>query len=173
MSAPLHKIDPGFPRYQAGAKLRFATRATRFRAGRRNGSSLIELSLFFPWYFFLFVGLLDFGFYSYALIATQSAARVAGEYCSASSSTASDSATACGYALDQLRGMPNVGMALSTCSGTPLTVTASLVSGSDTPDGLNAAKVTVTYVTPQLIPIPGLVPGQLSITRSVLMRTRS
>jgi Flp pilus assembly protein TadG len=146
---------------------------TRRSAGSRRGNSLIEFSLLFPWYVFLFVGILDFGFYSYALIATQSAARVAGVYCSASSSAASDSATACGYALDQLRGMPNVGMALSTCAGTPLTLTASLVSGSDTPDGLNAAKVTVTYVTPQLIPIPGLLPGQLSITRTVLMRTRS
>jgi Flp pilus assembly protein TadG len=84
----------------------------RRRAGDRRGNSLIEFSLLFPWYIFLFAGIFDFGFYAYALIATQSAARVAAVYCSASSSTASDSATACGYALDQLSGMPNVGPGL-------------------------------------------------------------
>jgi Flp pilus assembly protein TadG len=166
-------ITPLPARLMASGTNCIAAASSRDAMGSRRGNSLIEFSLLFPWYVFLFVGILDFGFYSYALIATQSAARVAAVYCSASSSTASDSATACGYALDQLRGMPNVGMALSTCVGPPLTLTASLVSGSDTPDGLNAARVTVIYVTPQLIPIPGVLPGQLSITSSVLMRTRS
>ncbi|HVW11195.1 MAG TPA: TadE family protein, partial [Bryobacteraceae bacterium] len=78
-----------------------------------------------PWYVFLFVGTFDFGFYAYSLIATQSAARVAALYCSTSSSTATDSTTACSYALDQLRNLPNVGYSVSTCNGSPLTVTAS------------------------------------------------
>ena len=149
------------------------TVAKRGQREGRQGSSLIEFCLIFPWYIFLFIGIFDFGFFIYSLMATESAARVAAIYCSASSSAASDATTACGYALDQLRGMPNVGSSLSTCGGSPLTVTSALVSGAASPDGLNAAKVTVTYVTPQLIPIPGVLPGQLTITRTVVMRTKS
>lgn len=143
----------------------------------RRGSSIIEFSLIFPWYVFLFVGALDSGFFAYALIATQNAARAAALYCSSSTSAAVDSVTACVYAADQLRGMPNIGVSYSAgCSGSPLTVTAALLNSSSTPqsaDGSPATMVTVTYVTPQLIPIPGVFPGQLTITRSVQIRTGS
>jgi Flp pilus assembly protein TadG len=151
--------------------MKIAFRALHAR--RRRGSSLIEFSLLFPWCLFILFCTFDFGFYAYALIATEAAARVAATYCSASSTTATDDATACGYALDQLRGLPNVGMALNSCSSSPLTVTATLLSGSDTPDGSKATRVSVSYVTPQLIPVPGLMPGQLTITRTVLMELKS
>src|SRR4051812_25422079 len=101
---------------------------------KRSGTSLIEFAFILPWYVFLFVGTFDFGFFAYALMSTQTAARVAAIYCASSSSTAADAQTACGYALDQLRGMPNVGYGLSTCQSAPLTVTANLVNGAD---GLN------------------------------------
>jgi Flp pilus assembly protein TadG len=42
---------------------------------RRSGNSIIELTFMMPWLLFLFVGVFDFGFYAYALIATQNAAR--------------------------------------------------------------------------------------------------
>lgn len=139
---------------------------------RKRGNNVIEFTLLVPWYIFLFVGAFDYGFFSYGLIATQNAARVAAMYCAGSASAAADAATACGYALDQLRNMPNVGAALSTCAAAPLTVSASLITG---PDGVaaSAASVTVTYITPQLIPIPGLFPGQLTIVRNVQMKLRS
>ncbi len=149
------------------------------RNSSRRGSSIIEFSLIFPWYVFLFVGALDSGFFAYALIATQNAARAAAVYCSSSTSAAIDSATACTYAADQLRGMPNIGASYSTsggCLGSPLTVTAALLNSASSPqsaDGSPATQVTVTYVTPQLIPIPGIFPGQLTITRSVEIRTGS
>jgi Flp pilus assembly protein TadG len=136
----------------------------------RRGSSAIEFALLIPWYVFLFVGALDFGFYSYALIGVQSAARISAMYTASSALSASDATTSCSYALDQLRGMPNVGQSLSTCSASPLVVTAALVTG---PDGSNATSVTVTYTTPQLIPIPRLLPGVLTISRTVQMRVRS
>ncbi len=139
------------------------------REGTR-GSSIVEFSLLVPWYIFLFAGAFDYGFFSYSLIAAQNAARVSAMFCSASASAAVDSATACSYSLDQLRNMPNVGTGLSTCSASPLTVTASAVTG---PDGAAAASVTVTYTTPQLIPIPGLIPGQLTVSRTVQMKLRS
>jgi Flp pilus assembly protein TadG len=140
------------------------------RAKNRRGSSAIEFALLCPWYIFLFVGAIDFGFYSYALIATQNAARIGAMYCAASASAAADSTTSCSYALDQLRGMPNVGTALAICSASPVVVTASLVTG---PDGANATSVTVSYTTPQMIPMPGLLPGQLTISRTVKMKVRS
>src|SRR3569833_637592 len=100
----------------------------------RRGSSIIEFSLIFPWYVFLFVGAFDSGFFAYALIATQNAARAAAVYCSSSASAAVDSVTACTYATDQLRGMPNIGVSYSAgCAGSPLTVTAALLNSASSP----------------------------------------
>lgn len=143
---------------------------------RRAGQAIVEFSFFMPWFFFLFVGAYDFGFYTYSLIASQSAATVGAVYCATSSSTVSDSTTACGYALDQFRDLPNVGSSLTTCgSGTtvtsvaPVAVSASSITG---PDSNPATSVTVVYLTPQLIPIPGLLPGQLTISRTVKLPVR-
>lgn len=152
----------------------------RLRGRGRRGNNLIEFSLIVPWYIFLFVGALDSGFFAYSLIASQSAAREGALYCAAkgSASPCADSAssTQCGYALDQLRMMPNVGSALTTC-GTGTTVTASApVAVSTATITTNPASatypgtaVTVVYLTPNLIPIPGMFPGQVTITRIVRM----
>jgi hypothetical protein len=125
--------------------------------------------MFLPWYLFLFAGAIDFGFYTYSLIGVQNAVRVSSIYCSRSASTATDSTTACSYALDQLRNLPNIGSSMSTCSS-PLTVTTQEVTG---PDGSMASSVTVTYQTPQLIPIPGLLPGQLTVSRTAVARLKT
>ena len=146
------------------------------RQGRRSGSSIIEFSLLLPWYVFLFVGAYDYGFFSYSLIASQTAASVAAMYCSSSSTACPDATVACQYALDQFRNLPNVGSGLITCgtgtdvtSSAPVAVTASSVTG---PDLQPAASVTVVYLTPKLIAIPGLLPAQLTINRTVKMRIR-
>lgn len=153
------------------------SRAGMSRSFCRKGSSIIEFSLLMPWYVFLFVGAFDYGFFSYSLIATQTAASVGAIYCATSSSTVADATTACGYALDQLRNLPNVGSTLTTCgtsttvtTAAPVAVSASSVTG---PDLNPATSVTVTYMTPQLIPIPGLLPGKLTISRTVKMPIRS
>lgn len=148
----------------------FIRRTVRRHPRSRVGNAIIEFSLVMPWYVFLFVGTYDFGFYSYSLIAAESAARVAALYCATNSTTASDSTTACGYALDQLRNMPNIGYNMTTCTSSPLVVTATATTG---PDNNSATSVLVTYTTPQLIPIPGLLPGQITINRTVEMSTRS
>ena len=140
------------------------------RRGNNRGSSIVEFALFIPWYVFLFVGAFDFGFYSYSLIATQNAARVAGMYCSTSTSRAASCGNACGYVLDQLRSLPNVGSGLSVCTTAPVVVTTTSSTG---PDSATAAQVTVVYTTPQLIPIPGLIPGQLTISRTAWFRVQS
>src|SRR4051812_47779826 len=112
------------------------------RSKNRRGSNILEFALLMPWYVFLFAGAIDFGFYSFGLIAAQNAARVSAMFCSGSTSAAVDSATACTYSLGQLRTMPNISASLSTCTAAPLVVTASLVSGAD---GGQATSVTVTY----------------------------
>ena|SRR6266853_4623458 len=144
------------------------------RTGKKNrrGSNAVEFALLMPWFVFLFVGAIDYGFYSFGLIAAQNAARVSAMYCSGSSSAAADSATACQYSLDQLRTMPNIGPSLTTCAASPLVVTATKLTGTGA-DGADATSVTVTYTTPHLIPIPGLLPGTLTISRTVQMKLRS
>jgi Flp pilus assembly protein TadG len=135
------------------------------RKSRRRGNALIEFSLCVPWLFFLFVGASDLGFFCYDLVAVQDAARVAALYTSQSSSTASDSTGACTYVLKELQDIPNV-KSLATCTASPLTVTATAVTASD---GKPASQASVTYASPQLIPIPGVLSGQYTWTRSVTM----
>ena len=141
-------------------------RAVRRRSQR--GNSVIEFAFAAPWLFFLFVGAFDWGFYSYALDATQSAARVAALATSTSVLSAGDSTTACSYAIDELSRIPNMS-GVQSCTSSPLTVTAQKVTG---PDLKPASQVTVTYTTMGLIPIPGLLASNATITRVVQMRIR-
>lgn len=147
----------------------------------RSGHSVVELALFLPWVLFLFIGAFDWGFYSWALVSTQDAARVAAMYTSSNLGTAADSAGACNYARAELAYAPNIAAnplinsttppsGGSACSSLPLTVVASSVTG---PDGSPASQVSVTYQTPTLVPIPGILPGQITITRVVEMRLRT
>jgi Flp pilus assembly protein TadG len=139
------------------------------RKRRMRGSAMLEMALLGPWFFFLFIGALDWGFIATALISMEGAARSAALYTSASNTTAADSAGACNLALGEMRKLPNIGSAVTTCSGNPVTVTASTVAG---PDSATASQVAVKYTTMSLIPIPGLIPKQFTITRTVTMRLR-
>jgi hypothetical protein len=120
-----------------------------------------------PWIFFLLAGTLDMGFYSYALIAAQEAARTAVEYTSKNSATLADSTGACQYALVQMGALANV-RSLTGCTSAPLVVTASAVTDAD---GYSSSRVTVTYTGVTYIPIPG-VTGQLTISKSAQMMLR-
>lgn len=136
---------------------------------RERGHSMVEVSLFLPWLFFVFVGAFDWGHYAYALISVQNAARAAALHTSAGPGTAADAAGACGYALGELRRAAGVSPALASCAAWPVRVTAAAETG---PDGAPSSVVTVSYRTPPLIPIPGLLPGRLVVTRAVRMRVR-
>jgi Flp pilus assembly protein TadG len=131
---------------------------------------MLELALFAPWIFFLFVGALDWGFLASSLISLEAGTRTAALYTSTSATTAADSTTACTLVIKEMYRVPNIGNAVSTCGGTPLTVTASFITG---PDSAYASKVSVTYRTIRLIPIPGILRNQYDITRTVTMRLRS
>ena len=128
---------------------------------------MLEAALLLPWVVFLFAGIFDLGFYNYALVATQNAARVAAWYTSQNTTTAADATTACTYALAELQALPNVGASLSTCAAAPVVVTASQVTGTD---GAEATQVSVIYTSPTLIPIPGTLPAKYSFNRVVQMR---
>jgi len=145
-----------------------------FQRGRgvksRKGNSLVEFSFLVPWYVFLFVGSFDLGMYSYSLIALEEGVRMGAMYASQTTTTASNSTTAGTYVLGSIQGLPNIGTSVNSTNAAPIVVTASLVNSG--PDGAPATKVTAVYTTPQLIPIPGLLPGQLTITRSVEMRVQ-
>jgi Flp pilus assembly protein TadG len=134
---------------------------------RRRGSSVIETTLIFPWFVFLFVGAFDWGFFAHALISVESAARVAALY-SASQSSAPSVSTLCPIVRNELKIVSNVNDSL-TCTSSPLVV--SVTSGAG-PDGQTAYTVSVTYTTLQLIPIPGLLKGQSTFTRFVQVRPR-
>jgi Flp pilus assembly protein TadG len=142
------------------------TRINCPRKRRSSGHSVIEVALMAPWIFFLFVGVLDFGFYAYALISTQNAARVAALHNSVSKEAASDpDGSGCQIAIAELQ-WASYGRTLN-CAGSPLNVSSKLVAGAD---GNDAAQVTVTYQTIGMIPIPGVFTSQLTINRTAQAR---
>jgi len=127
---------------------------------------MLELALIGPWIFLLFIGALDWGFYAYGLISMQAAARSAVLYTRTSTTTATQVDVACDIVRKEMKSLPNVN-SLTGCDSLPLIVTATRVTG---PDSADAARVTVTYRTPSLIPLPGLLAKQFTITRIVTMR---
>ncbi len=144
-------------------------KSQRINRGTR-GNAIVETAFMLPWLFFMFIAVFDFGFYAYAAIATQNAARVAALYTASSIATSTDAIGACVYALGELNQLPNTRTLAPPCSTAPVVVTAvKLTSG--TADGQPASQVSVTYTTVPLIPIPMLM-GQMQLTRVVEMRIR-
>ncbi len=122
-------------------------------ASRRSGNSIIEVTFMMPWLLFLFVGVFDFGFYCYALIATQNAARAVAVHNSISKTAATDpDGSGCQIAISELK-TAAYGRAINGCGGNPLKVTSTLQQDSN---GNDVAKVLVEYWTPALFPMPGL-----------------
>src|SRR5690349_5397528 len=74
----------------------------------RKGNAMVEVALLAPWIFFLFIGVLDVGFYCYALMAVGNAARVAALQNSVGLGSANDSAGACLAAARELQSLPNM-----------------------------------------------------------------
>ncbi len=142
------------------------------RRGQR-GHAAVELALIGPWIFFLFVGVLDFGFYSYALISVQNAARVAALTAGIDSGAAIDQPRACRLAVDELQKMPNlktIDPETYTCGAMPLRVEVNSNANYLDAEGNAATWVRVTYETIQMIPIPGIVTGKATISRRVETR---
>jgi len=127
---------------------------------------MMELALLSPWFFFLFVGLLDWGFYAYSLVTLETATRAATSW-NANHNDPTNAVLACQIVTSEMQTLINMS-GVTTCGGTSaVSVSATQVNG---PDSAPAAQVAVTYTTPSLIPIPGLLAKQFTITRVVVMR---
>ena len=164
VSSSVQPVQPGDRRRAMDATPVVPARRSR---GRR-GSSLVELTLISPWLLFLFVGVVDVGFFTYSLIAVENAARIAAEFTSKNAAVAGSYSAACIKVRNELEMLPGVA-SLTDCSNSTLTVTADAVNG---PDLKPATSVSVTYRGVNLIPIPGLLTGRLTFTRNVKMRVK-
>ena len=132
----------------------------------KRGSAAVEVGLLIPWLVFTFVSILDFGFSTYSLIATQNAARVVAMYGAASSTNLANIANVkCSYAADELKYAPTP----VTGCGTALSVTT---SSNTNFAAFTEVQVTVTY-TVNLMAIPGMMPGTLAISKTVTLPVRS
>jgi Flp pilus assembly protein TadG len=156
------------------------------RRGER-GNAIVEVALMIPWIFFLFVGVFDFGFFAYAAICTEGAARAAAVQL-ASSPDSQLQSIACTAATAEMIRLPNNGAFNGTCSAAPLVVTirtlctqASVIPTTITCTAPGCAdctsdpaaassEVTVTYQSVPMAPIPGILMGQMNLTRKVEMR---
>ena len=127
---------------------------------------MLELALLSPWIIFLFIGVFDSGFYAYSLITLETATRSAAAF-NSNALAPSDSAKACEIVRAEMQTLINMA-SVTACGGSnPISVTSAPVVG---PDAEQAVQVSVTYTTPQLIPIPGVLASQFTITRVVTMK---
>lgn len=147
---------------------------------RQKGNAIVEFALIAPLLFPLLLVIFDFGLYAYAFISVENAARVGALRNSGGIDSAADQTGACAMAIEELRGMPNIGSSFtSSCGGSPISVSAVLLCPSSTKcsgssaslDSYPAAMVTVSYTVPDLFRFPLIAPQ--TITRSAEMRMRS
>jgi len=135
---------------------------------------VVEVALMAPWIFFLFVGVFDVGFFCYAAICTQNAARAV-----ALSYAQSSTVTPCNVALGELTMLPNVNG--GSCNALPVQVAVTKLNGSACADSATTSGLlyattpfcvqsSVTYQTIPLIPIPGIMTGRMTLTRKAEMR---
>ena len=140
---------------------------------RRSGQAVIEVTLLVPWIVFSFVAAFNFGIFAYALISTQNAARSAAMFASQSLAVAQGGSIVtqvCPYVLGELGDAPGM-TGVASCSSAPVTVTVTpRIPGAG---NMNTVQVSVAYRTMQLIPLPGLMAGSLTITRMVEMPIRN
>jgi Flp pilus assembly protein TadG len=127
---------------------------------------MLEMALLSPWIIFLFVGVFDLGIYAYSLITLETATRTAALW-NATHGTPADSTTACSLVTSEMQTLINMAGVTTCGGGSSVSVAATQVNG---PDNGPAARVAVTYTTPALIPIPGLLAKQFTITRVVTMK---
>jgi hypothetical protein len=167
------------------------------RRKRQRGQAIVEAALMMPWLAFLFVGVLDFGFYAYSAICVQNAARAV----AIASANPSSLVSPCQAALGELTGLPNmINVTTTSCTSDPaavggaklysacvITLTNTATTGGATAANCRAAngqicadctldttaqstQATVSYQTVPMIPIPGILAGQFTLTRYAEVR---
>lgn len=146
--------------------------STKRRARRRGaGHAVMEFALVAPWIFFVFIGVLDFGFYAYWLMSVTNASRTAALVASLNGAS---QGVACNEVLNEMRGVLGWKAAdtAGSCNGAPLTVTVTPLDNASNPlsaDGSASILVSVTWQTEPLLPVPGIL-QQFTIRRDAEMR---
>ena len=150
------------------------------RSKRGRGGAIVEAALMSFWVLFSFIAVLDVGFYIYGSIATQNAARAAVVATSADPTlgAAQYQLLACVAAKAELAQVSNSLSFPALCDSLPLTVTQTTKAKAACPDwdaanpsaGEACSQVAVTYQSIQLFPIPGVLPGRITLTRTASMR---
>lgn len=131
---------------------------------------MMELALLSPWIIFMFIGLFDWGFYAYSLITLETAARSAAVW-NSNHGNAADVTMARTIVCKEMQTLVNVSsISLNSNCGQSAPIIVNSESISPGTDGGTDAKITVTYTTPVLIPIPGLLSRQFTITRVIKMK---
>jgi hypothetical protein len=155
---------------------------SRPSAGRR-GQSIIEACFMVPWILFIFMAVIDIGFYSYAAINVENAARAAVLITSGnrafSQYPAAAQAAACAEAVRDLWMLRTLAAtpftAAHTCAaGTSLVVTVAdpAPASLDGVPGDIDSVVTVRYQMLPMIPVPGIT-GNFTIERSARMKVNT
>ena len=159
-----------------------------------KGSAVVEVALMSPWIFFLFVGVFDMGFYAFSVISVENAARAAATQTAASALAQTD-LTACNAAWREMGFVPNIASISQNCTQLPLIVVRRTLcnQGTVVPNTITcevpcanpppascadcafdntaaSSEVCVTYRSDNYIPIPGVMAGQLTLTRVAEMR---
>ncbi len=133
-----------------------------------KGQAMMEVTLFAPWLLLLFAGIVDVGFYCYAAVCTENAARVGAMHASTDRDLAASPGLTSMVRADvcaEMKALPNVGSACPTSVVRVSTVSQPFIGA----DGQPATQVSVTYTTVPLFPLPGLM-GQYTVTRVVQIR---
>ena len=171
----------------------------RRKRGERGGA-IVEVALMAPWIFFLFVGVFDFGFYAYGIICTQNAARAAATQTAMSAGSQSDTIACdaawnemrglpnvalisknCGalpvkvtrktLCSDSTKVRPSTIVCDTTdVSGKQNAICADCGAITDPTLRAASSQVAVQYQSIPLVPIPGILTGQTTITRIAEMR---
>lgn len=163
------------------------------RRRRQSGTSMVEVALLSPWIFFLFVGIFDFGFYAFAVICTENAARAAAVQTAANQGVQND-LVACNAVWKEMNFLLNVSSITQDCTQLPVKVVRRTLCGASVPAGMftceapcatpppascadcgsdataASSEVCVTYQSDTFVPIPGILPKQITLTRVAEMR---
>ncbi len=146
---------------------------------------MVETSLMLPWLFIFFLCVFDFGFYAYAAICTQNAARAVAMRMSEDGSLSDGEA--CHVALGEMIRLPNVKdldpNSSASCPGLddrhPVVVSVRQLSATTLPPCADCAlnplatssQATVTYRSIPLFPVPTMM-GRMTLTRIAEVRVR-
>jgi hypothetical protein len=130
---------------------------------RTRGQSSVEIAFMAPWLFFLFVGVVDLGFWSYQMICLENAVRIVGLYASenGTANTPRMKQLACSE-LDRVINIPS-GASCHSSSLVQVSVLPSIAAAGNAPERFRLSLQ--VRMTP-MIPIPGLLTTS-NITRLV------